>query len=227
MHLDTEPPSWRRKSNQNPLDSEKKLESVHKDNYCSIAIAVATILNPLLRWRWIDSSRFDQKRLIRKHALGHRTTVLAKEIEPESIRFGEETRISSVGMSNIRRIIGVCPKFDILWDALSGQEHLHLFASIKGLPPSSIESVAQESLAEVRLTESAKIRAGSYSGGMKRLLSVAIALIGDPKLVILDEPCSNIVAEMKAWLFRIQLLSGIHCSMSLGFEEANDSLCFC
>ncbi|CAL5444802.1 unnamed protein product [Camellia sinensis] len=98
---------------------------------------------------------------------------------------------SSVGMSNIRRIIGVCPQFDILWDALSGQEHLHLFASIKGLPPSSIESVAQESLAEVRLTESAKIRAGSYSGGMKRRLSVAIALIGDPKLVILDEPTTG------------------------------------
>ncbi|XP_028088565.1 ABC transporter A family member 2-like [Camellia sinensis] len=146
MHLDTEPPSWRRKSNQNPLDSEKKLES--------------------------------------------------------ALIYGDSVQ-SSVGMSNIRRIIGVCPKFDILWDALSGQEHLHLFASIKGLPPSSIESVAQESLAEVRLTESAKIRAGSYSGGMKRLLSVAIALIGDPKLVILDEPCSNIVAEMKAWLFRI------------------------
>jgi len=43
-------------------------------------------------------------------------------------------------------------------------------------------------LAEVRLTDSAKVRAGSYSGGMKRRLSVAIALIGDPKLVILDEP---------------------------------------
>ncbi|KAI8020851.1 Squamosa promoter-binding-like protein 15 [Camellia lanceoleosa] len=38
-----------------------------------MAIVVATILNPLLRWRWIDSSRFDQKHLIRKHALGHRT----------------------------------------------------------------------------------------------------------------------------------------------------------
>lgn len=83
---------------------------------------------------------------------------------------------SSVGMSNIRRIIGVCPQvkyvwvwmrthlfvqilsffmfvcaclftgsfllqFDILWDALSGAEHLHLFASIKGLPPDSIDLV--------------------------------------------------------------------------------------
>lgn len=52
----------------------------------------------------------------------------------------------------------------------------------------SQDQVAQKSLAEVRLTESAKIRAGNYSGGMKRRLSVAIALIGDPKLVILDEP---------------------------------------
>ena len=51
--------------------------------------------------------------------------------------------------------------------------------------------VAQNSLAEVRLTEAAKMRAGNYSGGMKRRLSVAIALIGDPNLVILDEPvCS-------------------------------------
>lgn len=40
----------------------------------------------------------------------------------------------------------------------------------------------------MKLTEAVKIRAGSYSGGMKRRLSVAIALIGDPKLIILDEP---------------------------------------
>ncbi|KAF8390226.1 hypothetical protein HHK36_024751 [Tetracentron sinense] len=108
----------------------------------------------------------------------------------DALIYGYSVR-SSVGMSNIRRMIGVCPQFDILWDALSGQEHLHLFASIKGLPPASIKSVAQKSLAEVKLTEAARMRAGSYSGGMKRRLSVAIALIGDPKLVILDEPTTG------------------------------------
>ncbi|OWM74938.1 hypothetical protein CDL15_Pgr021289 [Punica granatum] len=41
---------------------------------------------------------------------------------------------STVGMSNIRRIIGVCPQFDILWDQLTGQEHLEIFANIKGFP---------------------------------------------------------------------------------------------
>ncbi|OVA13315.1 ABC transporter-like [Macleaya cordata] len=98
---------------------------------------------------------------------------------------------NSVGMSNIRKMVGVCPQFDILWEALTGQEHLHLFANIKGLPPSSIKSVVEKSLAEVKLTEAAKMRSGSYSGGMKRRLSVAIALIGDPKLVILDEPTTG------------------------------------
>ncbi|CAK9158689.1 unnamed protein product [Ilex paraguariensis] len=108
----------------------------------------------------------------------------------DALIYGDSIR-NSVGMSNIRRKIGVCPQFDILWDALSGQEHLHLFASIKGLPPATIKAVGQKSLAEVRLTEAARMRAGSYSGGMKRRLSVAIALIGEPKLVILDEPTTG------------------------------------
>ncbi|XP_068652265.1 ABC transporter A family member 2-like [Aristolochia californica] len=108
----------------------------------------------------------------------------------DALIYGYSIR-SSVGMSNIRRLIGVCPQFDILWEALSGQEHLHLFASIKGLHPVSIKMVAEKSLAEVKLNDAAKLRAGSYSGGMKRRLSVAIALIGDPKLVILDEPTTG------------------------------------
>lgn len=108
----------------------------------------------------------------------------------DALIYGNSVRSSS-GMSNIRKIIGVCPQFDILWDALSGQEHLELFSRIKGLSPDSIKSITETSLAEVRLTDSAKVRAGSYSGGMKRRLSVAIALIGDPKLVILDEPTTG------------------------------------
>jgi len=51
-----------------------------------------------------------------------------------------------------------------------------------------LTQVAEESLAKVKLSQVTNARAGSYSGGMKRRLSVAIALIGDPKLVFLDEP---------------------------------------
>ncbi|KAJ6374148.1 hypothetical protein OIU78_029785 [Salix suchowensis] len=118
----------------------------------------------------------------------------------DALVYGHSVR-STVGMSGIRQIIGVCPQFDILWDALSGEEHLELFASIKGLPPASIKSVAQESLAQVKLTESAKVRARSYSGGMRRRLSVAISLLGDPKLVILDEPTTGMdpISRRHVW----------------------------
>ncbi|KAL8130679.1 hypothetical protein V2J09_019834 [Rumex salicifolius] len=108
---------------------------------------------------------------------------------------------SSVGMSNIRSMIGVCPQFDILWDVLTGEDHLYLFASIKGLLPASIKEVVQESLKEVRLSEAASIRASSYSGGMKRRLSFAIACIGNPKLIILDEPTTGMdpISRRHVW----------------------------
>lgn len=53
------------------------------------------------------------------------------------------------------------------------------------------EQSTEELLSQVKLVEAANVRAASYSGGMKRRLSVAIALIGDPKVVYLDEPVSH------------------------------------
>jgi ABC-type multidrug transport system ATPase subunit len=85
------------------------------------------------------------------------------------------------GMGDVRQIMGVCPQFDVLWPELTGREHLLLFASIKGLPPSAHTEQAIKLLEEVKLTEAADLRAGAYSGGMKRRLSVAVALLGDPK----------------------------------------------
>ncbi|KAK2663995.1 hypothetical protein Ddye_002569 [Dipteronia dyeriana] len=144
---------------------------------------------------WVNIAKDQLFCLLGPNGAGKTTTISCLTgITPmtggDALIYGSSSR-SSVGMSKIQKIIGVCPQFDILWDALSGEQHLHLFANIKGLPPSSIKSVAEKSLEEVKLNGSAKIRAGSYSGGMKRRLSVAIALIGDPKLVILDEPTTG------------------------------------
>ncbi|XP_015883555.3 ABC transporter A family member 2 [Ziziphus jujuba] len=148
-----------------------------------------------LKGVWVNFAKDQLFCLLGPNGAGKTTTInCLTGITPvtggDALIYGNSIR-SSVGMGNIRKMIGVCPQFDILWDTLSGQDHLQLFASIKGLPPASIKSVVENSLAEVKLTESAKVRAGSYSGGMKRRLSVAIALIGDPKLVILDEPTTG------------------------------------
>ncbi|KAL6970758.1 ATP-binding cassette sub- A member 2 [Sarracenia purpurea var. burkii] len=144
---------------------------------------------------WVNIPKDQLFCLLGPNGAGKTTTIscltgISPVTSGDALIYGHSVR-SSIGMSNIRKIIGVCPQFDILWDALSGEEHLYLFASIKGIPAASIKSVAQKLLADVRLKDAAKRRAGGYSGGMKRRLSVAIALIGDPKLVILDEPTTG------------------------------------
>lgn len=118
----------------------------------------------------------------------------------DALVYGESIRSTS-GVANIRKNMGVCPQFDVLWEALTAREHLHLFGSIKGLPSSEIKNGTSQLLEQVKLTEAGNVRAGSYSGGMKRRLSVAIALIGDPKIVYLDEPTTGMdpVTRRHVW----------------------------
>ncbi|XP_021746248.1 ABC transporter A family member 2-like [Chenopodium quinoa] len=158
-----------------------------------------------LRGLWVNLAKDQLFCLLGPNGAGKTTAIncltgISPVTSGDALIHGNSIR-SSVGMSNIRRIIGVCPQFDILWDELTGQEHLNLFANIKGLPSATILTVVQDSLAEVRLTNAAKMRASSYSGGMKRRLSVAIALIGDPKLIILDEPTTGMdpISRRHVW----------------------------
>jgi len=94
-------------------------------------------------------------------------------------------------MHSIRRNLGVCPQHDILFPELTVTQHLQIYASFKGVPSSQVASAAQSMLAEVGLTEKAHSRSSTLSGGQKRKLSLGIALIGDSKVVILDEPTSG------------------------------------
>ena len=89
--------------------------------------------------------------------------------------------------------MGNCPQPDILWDHLTGPEHLRLFAVIKGVPADKVEIEVKNRLEDVNLHAESylNIPVRAYSGGMKRRLSIAIALVGDPKVVTLDEPTTN------------------------------------
>ena len=100
-----------------------------------------------------------------------------------------------------RRKIGYCPQFDSLFELLTGREHLELYSRIKGVKTENIKHVVDSKIAEMGLTEYADRRAGTYSGGNKRKLSVAMAMIGEPSIVFLDEPSTGMdpLARRSMW----------------------------
>ncbi|KAJ3435390.1 abc transporter a family member 1-related [Anaeramoeba flamelloides] len=107
--------------------------------------------------------------------------------------------ISEIG--TIRERIGVCPQHDILWDELTAREHIKIFAGLKNIPKQQIPLEIEDRLAEVDLIDVGNQRVGSFSGGMKRRLSVAIALTGNSKVILLDEPTTGMdpVARRHVW----------------------------
>eukprot|EP00270_Netrium_digitus_P003854 TRINITY_DN1466_c0_g1_i1.p1 TRINITY_DN1466_c0_g1~~TRINITY_DN1466_c0_g1_i1.p1 ORF type:complete len:971 (+),score=291.84 TRINITY_DN1466_c0_g1_i1:469-3381(+) len=118
----------------------------------------------------------------------------------EALIYGNSIRSASA-MAKIRSFMGVCPQFDILWDSLTARDHLYLFANVKGLPHDQIVQESEKLLGQVRLLDAGRVRSGSYSGGMKRRLSLAISLIGDPQIVFLDEPTTGMdpVTRRQVW----------------------------
>jgi len=104
-------------------------------------------------------------------------------------------------IEDIRMLMGVVPQFDILWGELTAMEHMRMFAKIKGVPDQAIQKVAEELLTQVGLQDVMNSRAQTFSGGMKRRLSVAISGIGNPKIIFMDEPTTGMdpVSRRDVW----------------------------
>lgn len=97
-------------------------------------------------------------------------------------------------MDEIYSMMGVCPQYDLLWETLTAREHLLFYGRLKNLGGAALKEAVEASLKNANLFHGgvADKPAGKYSGGMKRRLSVAISLIGDPKVVYMDEPSTGL-----------------------------------
>jgi ABC-type lipoprotein export system ATPase subunit len=85
-------------------------------------------------------------------------------------------------LEDVQREIGVCPQHDILFPTLTVREHLELYGAVMGVEPAKLPTLIEHYVNAVGLMPKIDTASSSLSGGMKRKLSVTIALIGDPKV---------------------------------------------
>ena len=108
-------------------------------------------------------------------------------------------------MDQIYHIMGVCPQDNLLWDRLSAREHLLFYARLKNLTGKDLQDAVTAALKSVNLLNGgvADKEVRKFSGGMKRRLSVAISLIGNPSVVYMDEPSTGLDPASRQNLWRV------------------------
>lgn len=105
-------------------------------------------------------------------------------------------------MHKIYTLMGVCPQHDILWDPLTARQHLLFYGRLKNLKGQVLEAALIDALKQVNLDFVMDEKVLTFSGGMKRRLSVAIALIGAPVCCYLDEPSTGLDPASRRTLWK-------------------------
>jgi lipooligosaccharide transport system ATP-binding protein len=128
----------------------------------------------------------------------------------------------------IRARLGVCPQLDNLDPDLTVFENLTTYARYFGIPRSEGRRRAQELLEFVQLTEKAGSRVDPLSGGMKRRLTIARAMVNEPDLVLLDEPTTGLDPQARhlLWerLFRLKQ-GGATLVLTTHYMDEAEQLC--
>ena len=130
-------------------------------------------------------------------------------------------------LADARRVLGVCPQMNVLFPSLTCAEHLRVYATLKGVPAEEVAAACLEKLREVGLEENAHARAETLSGGMKRRLQMAMALVGPSRVVLLDEPTSGLDPKSRrdAWRLIRAAAKGRCVVLTTHFLEEADLLC--
>lgn len=119
--------------------------------------------------------------------------------------------------------MGVVSQFDVLWDELTGVEHMYLIQTLKRVDVQNFDKLVEQRLRDVELYESGHLMVGKYSGGMRRRISVALATMGNPSVILMDEPTTGMdpVSRRHVWTLiqRLKLEKSIIMSTH-AMEEA-------
>lgn len=99
--------------------------------------------------------------------------------------------------------MGYCPQGEVLFPLMTVEEHLWLYAKIKGISEDSRQQLIDESIEKLDLTEQRTKLSSNLSGGNKRKLQVAIALLGSPMIILLDEPSTGMDPEARRFMWSV------------------------
>ena len=128
----------------------------------------------------------------------------------------------------VRAAIGAALQEAALDPLLSGREHLRLQTALHGLPRARRKQRTDELLERVGLTEAADRRVGGYSGGMKRRLDLALALVHEPSILFLDEPTTGLDIQSRSALWqevaRLAREDGVTVFLTTQYLEEADVL---
>jgi ABC-2 type transport system ATP-binding protein len=128
----------------------------------------------------------------------------------------------------VRQLLGVSPQETALYSHLSGRENIELFGSLYSIPKTQLKQNIDYVIEKVGLAEEAKRRVAKYSGGMKRRVNLAMALVQDPKIVFLDEPTVTMDPQSRraTWDFIRELRTkGKTIILTTHYMEEAEELC--
>ena len=126
-----------------------------------------------------------------------------------------------------RKKFGICPQHDIIWDEVTPREHLIAFANIRGVAKEKIAQLAGSLLQRLDVIKKADAPAKTLSGGQKRKLSIAMAVIGNPRCVFLDEPTTGLDPNTRrfVWDYILELKENRAVVLTTHSMEEADALC--
>ena len=141
--------------------------------------------------------------LLGPNGAGKTTTVsmIAGLITPDSGEVKLDGRSLAGDTDPLKARIGLVPQDLALFEDLSARENLFLFGALYGLQGAAMAGAIAETLSFTGLTDRAKDKVKTFSGGMKRRLNLAAALLHDPDLIILDEPTVGVDPQSRNAIF--------------------------
>jgi len=157
--------------------------------------------------------------LLGVNGAGKSTTfkILTAEEEPTAGSIKIQGMDMNKDFQKCRKLIGYCPQYNAIFETLTVEENIEYFARIKGIPVRWRKKLMDDVISKLGLETHRDKHTGTLSGGNKRKVCVAIAILGNPPIILLDEPSAGMDPEARRFMWEVigQIASDKHSAVIL------------